>query len=85
MRIRTEGVTWQEIDGELVILDLQTSRYLTTNTVGALLAKHLTDERTMEDLIDFLLSSYSIDRDTAERDVQAFVAQLESKDLLLHD
>lgn len=85
MRIRTEGVTWQQIDGELVILDLQTSRYLTTNAVGALLAKHLTDERTMEDLIDFLLSNYSIDRDTAERDVQAFVAQLESKDLLLHD
>lgn len=85
MRIRTENVTWQEIDGELVILDLQKSTYLTTNAVGAVLAKHLTEERTLDDLVALLTSMYGIDRETAIHDTEAFLQQLNSKDLLIQD
>lgn len=83
MRIRTENVTWQEIDGELIILDLQRSTYLTTNAVGAVLAKHLTDERTLDDLVTLLTSMYGIDTATATHDAQTFLQQLDSKDLLI--
>ena len=48
MKLRTDGVTWQEIDGELVLLDMQTSAYLTTNVAGAVLAKLLVEERTQD-------------------------------------
>lgn len=85
MRIRTENVTWQEIDGELVILDLERSTYLTTNVVGAQLAKYLTEDRSLEDLIALLVATYGIDTDTARRDSEAFVQQLASKDLLVSD
>ncbi len=85
MRIRTENVTWQEIDGELVILDLQRSTYLTTNVVGAQLTKHLTEDRSLDDLVGLLVSTYGIDADTATRDAEAFVQQLASKDLLITD
>ena len=43
MKLRSEGLTWQEIDGELVILDLKNSVYLTTNAAGAVIAKLLTE------------------------------------------
>lgn len=85
MRIRTENVTWQEIDGELVILDLQKSTYLTTNAAGAVLAKHLTEDRTLDDLVTLLTSTFGIDSDTASRDAKAFLQQLETKDLLIAD
>lgn len=85
MRIRTENVTWQEIDGELVILDLERSTYLTTNVVGAQLAKYLTEDRSLEDLIALLVTTYGIDTDTARRDSETFVQQLASKDLLVSD
>lgn len=85
VRIRTENVTWQEIDGELVILDLQRSSYLTTNAAGALLAKHLTEDRTLDDLVALLTSTFDIDADTATRDTKAFLQQLETKDLLISD
>ncbi|GAA0335983.1 PqqD family protein [Micropruina glycogenica] len=85
MRIRTENVTWQEIDGELVILDLQRSTYLTTNVVGALLAKFLTQDRSLDDLVDLLVSTYGIDIDTATQDAEAFLQQLASKELLIAD
>lgn len=83
MRIRTDDVTWQEIDGELVILDLQNSAYLTTNAVGALLAKYLTEERSADELATLLVDTYDIDAETARRDSQAFVQQLVDKKLLV--
>lgn len=82
MRIKTEGVSWQEIDGELVILDLNRSVYLTTNAAGADLAKLLVQDRTADELADALVAKYEISRDQAAADVQAFVGQLADKKLL---
>ena len=82
MQIRTDNVVWQELDGELVLMDLDRSVYLTTNAAGAVLAKLRTQERTREELADGLVDQYGIDRDRALADVDAFVAQLEEKRLL---
>lgn len=82
MKLRTDGVSWQEIDGELVILDLASSAYLTTNVAGAALAKLLVEERSVEDLTAALVAEFDIDSDTARRDTEAFVAQLGEKGLL---
>jgi Coenzyme PQQ synthesis protein D (PqqD) len=83
MRIRSEGLSWQEIDGELVILDLQASTYLTTNKSGAFLAKLLTEERTIEELVGAMAAEYQLEKDRARTDVGAFLAELQRKTLLL--
>lgn len=82
MKLRTDGVTWQEIDGELVLLDMQTSAYLTTNVAGAVLAKLLVEERTQDELADALVAEFGIDRDTAQADAASFTEQLRAKGLL---
>lgn len=82
MKLRTDGVTWQEIDGELVILDMQSSAYLTTNVAGAVLAKRMTEECTMDDLAQALVDEFDIDHAQAASDAQAFVDQLQEKSLL---
>lgn len=82
MRLRTEDVTWQEIDGELVLLDLSRSTYLTTNRTGAFLSKQLLEERTEQELTDALAAEYGVDTETAADDVRTFVAQLRELSLL---
>ena len=82
MRLRTRDVTWQEIDGELVILDLARSTYLTTNGTGAFLAKRLTDEASEEDLAAALAAEYGIGTEDALADVRDFVASLTELELL---
>ena len=57
MQIRTEGLVWQELDGELVLMDLERSVYLTTNATGSVLAKLLTEERTRKNSPTILSSS----------------------------
>ncbi len=82
MRLRDEGIVWEEIDGELVILDLDRSVYLTVNGSGAVLAKRLVDEASVEDLVDTLTETYGVARSSAESDVAEFVEALRDKRLL---
>ena len=82
MRLRGEDLTWQEIDGELVILDLARSSYLTTNGTGAFLAKLLVEERTADDLVAALVAEYGIEVEQARADADGFVAELTRLGLL---
>lgn len=82
MKLDDNGIVWQEIDGELVMMDLHRSVYLSTNSAGAFLAKLLTEDRSLEDLATALSGEYGIDPARAHTDAVAFVDQLTAKDLL---
>lgn len=84
MRLRSSDVTWREIDGDLVILDLRSSTYLTTNASGALLMKELVEERTTADLVQCLVGAFGISEGEAQSDVGSFVQALDSGGLLEH-
>jgi len=83
MRLREDGITWQEIDGELVILDLNRSTYLTTNQSGAFVAKLLQSEHSLDELADAMVAEFAIPRESAMQDAEAFVASLRERDLLV--
>lgn len=82
MKLRAHDITWREIDGDLVILDLRSSTYLTTNASGAVLMKELTDERTDDELVRALVGAYDISQSQAEADVHGFVQALREGGLL---
>lgn len=82
VRLRGEDLAWREIDGDLVILDLRASTYLTSNASGAVLMKALTEDRTEAELTKCLMDAFSIPAEQARRDVQSFVEALATGGLL---
>lgn len=83
MRMRSEGLLSRVIGKEIVVLDLESSRYVTLNGSGTLLYELLrTDDRQRGDLVRALLDEYDVDEDQAARDVDAFVGQLQEAGLL---
>lgn len=82
MKLRAHDITWREIDGDLVILDLRSSTYMTANASGAVLMKELTEERTDDELVRALVDAYGITHDQAEADVRSFVQVLADGGLL---
>lgn len=84
MKLRSEDMTWREIDGDLVILDLRSSTYLTANASASILMKELTAERSSDQLAEALVSAFGIPTAQAARDVEAFVAALSTNGLLEH-
>lgn len=82
MKLDSQRVTWREIDGELVILDLAASTYLTTNETGTTLVKELIEERSHEELVEVLMAAFDVGPETATADVRAFVEDLGRNGLL---
>jgi hypothetical protein len=83
VRLRDENLTWREIDGETVLLDLAGSKYLTVNAAGTTLLHVLVEGADRDQLIAELVEAYDIPAEQAASDVDAFVAALESKGLLV--
>jgi hypothetical protein len=84
MKLRMDDITWREIDGDLVILDLRSSTYLTANASGTVLMRQLTEERTLPQLVRALVDTFGIPERRAQQDVQVFVDELGEHGLLVH-
>lgn len=82
MRIRDSGLSIRKVGNEVVILDLDSSRYLTISGSGVLLYELLHEERDRDELVAALLATFEVDEDTARLDVDAFIADLSSAGLL---
>ena len=82
IRLRTDGLTWREIDDELVVLDVVRSNYLATNEAGSLLWRSLAAGTTRDDLVRELSDAFELEADTASADVDRFLDELRAQALL---
>ena len=82
VRLRRANLTWREVDGEIVALDLVSSTYFTTNKTGALLWAAMVEGTTVAELIALLRSKFDISEEQAEGDVRAFLQLLSAKGML---
>ncbi len=55
---------------------------ISLNETGTFLWEKLTEENTAEGLVDALLGEYDVDKQTAERDVAAFIEKLKANNIL---
>ncbi len=85
MRLRDADLDWREVEGELVALDLRESRYLAVNRTGQVLWAALADGATRDQLVERLVEAFGIEHARASADVDAFTAELESRDLLVRE
>jgi coenzyme PQQ synthesis protein D (PqqD) len=82
IRLRTDGLTWREIDDELVVLDVVRSNYLATNEAGRLLWRSLASGTTRDDLVRELSDAFELEVETACADVDRFLDELRAQALL---
>ena len=81
-RLRSDALEWREVEGEIVALDLRTSRYLSVNQTGAVLWHSLAAGATQEQLASKLVDEFGIDTATASADLDSFLESLTEQDLL---
>jgi hypothetical protein len=83
LRLRTEDLSWREIDDEVIAVDVETSTYLAANKAGTLLWRRLGDGgATRQELAALLVETYGIERERALADVETFLGDLASRGLL---
>jgi hypothetical protein len=82
IQIRPGVLEWRQVEGEIVALDLRTKTYLAVNRTGAALWPALVSGADREELLTRLEKGFSLSRDQASADLDAFLADLAGQDLL---
>jgi Coenzyme PQQ synthesis protein D (PqqD) len=82
LRLRTEDLSWREIDDEVIAVDVETSTYLAANKAGTLLWRRLGTGATRHELAELLVETYGIEHELARADVEVFLGDLASRGLL---
>jgi hypothetical protein len=82
LRLEPDAVEWREVDGEIVALDRVAGEYFAVTGSGTLLWRQLVEGSTTDALAETLVARFALERDAALRDVERFVAALDSRGIL---
>ena len=77
-----DGVLVQELQGESVLLNVNTENYYGLDEVGTRMWSVLSEAPSIADAIDKLLEEYEVDRTTLESDVDELLTELLEKKLI---
>ena len=83
MLMRSPRVTYEVVDAQAVLVDPGGRELLTLNEVGTVVWEAIDGTRDELELIDLVSERFTeVDRSQIERDVRAFLAELESSGLV---
>lgn len=79
---RTDSLSSVDVNGESVILNVDSGTYFGLDGVGARIWSLLESPVTYGELVRVVVNEYEVDRDTAESDIADLVRELEQKGLV---
>jgi len=82
IKVRDGAVLWRELDGETVLLALESSMYLTLNETGTVLWPLMVEGTTSSEMVERLVAGFDVDPRRAAADATAFVDACRAQSLL---
>jgi len=82
LQLRRQGVSWTDVDGEIVALDEDAALYLAANETGGMLWRALAHGCTRDELAALLCETYEVSAEQACADIDTFLADLRERGLL---
>jgi len=79
---RSPATAWRVIEGEAVILSLDTKVFRGLNAVGSRVWELIDGRNGMDEIVEVITREFDVTRERAAADVGAFVQQLLDKSLV---
>lgn len=83
LKLRSDELDWRQIDDEIVALDARRAEYLGVDGSGLVLWHALREGASRDQLVATLVERYAISHERAGADVDTFLAELTSRELLV--
>ncbi len=77
-----ESVLIQELDGEAVLLHLDSGKYFGLDTTGTRMWQRLRSSASIQLAFDQLLDEYEVEPDKLRSDLEALIAELAAEELI---
>ena len=78
----SETVFAQEVDGEMVLLDMESENYFGLDEVGTAIWQAMQEKETLKEVFDVLLEQYEVEAEMLENDLSDFVGKLQESGLI---
>ena len=72
----SDTVFAQEVDGEMVLLDMESENYFGLDEVGTAIWQAMQEHGNLQEIFDALLEQYDVEAEVLEKDLSEFVDQL---------
>jgi Coenzyme PQQ synthesis protein D (PqqD) len=82
LKLRKDALEWREVEGEVIVLDLNGSVYMSVNGAGAVCWHALAGGATRDELVRRVTDRFEVDQARAAHDIDAFIEELRSHGLL---
>lgn len=84
---RNSGFVFKEMGDESVIIELVNNvvnmdKVLTLNTLGTFIYNQLKEEKSIEDLLELILTEFEVERETAIIDLEEFLKMAEEMKII---
>ncbi len=79
---RNERVTWRVLEGDCILLHLDSGVYYTLNQVGRFVWESLDGEKALPEIEKALLDLYAVDAEEVKKDVSELLKDLSKEDLI---
>ncbi len=66
----------QEVDGEMVLLDMNSENYFGLDEIGTAIWQGMQEKETLQEVFELLLNQYDVEADLLKQDLLAFVDKL---------
>ena len=81
----SDDAVFQEVCGELVILELNSERYYGLNDVGTLAWSCLAEGKSVSEVIEAITAEYEVEYEHARADLEELLTQLSDAGLAVED
>jgi len=72
----------QEVDGEMVLLDMNSENYFGLDEVGTAIWQAMQETETLKEVFEVLLDQYDVEPEVLEKDLLGFVDKLAQSGLV---
>ena len=72
----SDTVFAQEVDGEMVLLDMESENYFGLDEVGTAIWQAMQEKETLQEVFEVLLEQYEVEAEVLEKDLSDFVEKL---------
>ena len=78
----SDTVFAQEVDGEMVLLDMNSENYFGLDEVGTMIWLAMQEKETLQEVYEAMLDQYEVEPEILERDLLDFVQKLSESGLI---
>ncbi len=72
----------QEVDGEMVLLDMNSENYFGLDEVGTAIWQAMQEKESLKEVFEVLLGQYEVEEDVLKKDLINFVEKLKESGLI---